>query len=130
MATPTRTALDQFLDANPEARVEYDRRIAHAAAEAAAEAATEAAARAERAEFVVDQQRAMLDLLMTNKAEYDRQMNAMIKAVREGNAQNEALLTEVEALRSRILCKALSARNILPQSCSTQMRMQYSGGWG
>lgn len=122
MANAAPTALDQFLNGNPEARVEYDRRIAHAAAEAAA--------RAERAEFVVTQQRAMLDLLMTNKAEYDRQMNAMMKAVREGNAQNEALLTEVEALRSRILCKALSARNILPQSCSTQMRMQYSGGWG
>ena len=46
----------------------------------------DATARAKRAEFVVAQQRAMLDLLVNNnyyKAEYDKQMNAMLHTLKE-----------------------------------------------
>lgn len=42
----------------------------------------------------------MLDPLLINKAEYDRHMNAMMNALQDANAQNEARMTELEALGS------------------------------
>ena len=131
--TATPLTLDQFLAANPKAKAEYDRRFAVVTARAKAEttraeaetARAEAAIqRAVSAEFIVAEQRAMLDLLLTNNAEYEERMNFMIRELKRVNAKNEAMTTELQALRSELLAKALRLRCVSPRSCSAQVRMQ------